>query len=86
MYDLAWFLIDKEINVNEGLKLVQKALELRPDNWYYLDTQGWGLYKQGKVEEALKILNDSWNLRPSYRHRGYLHIQEVEKALSSQNN
>jgi len=86
MYDLAWFLIDHDINVDEGLDLIQNALELRPDNWYYLDTKGWGLYKQGKVEEALKILNDSWNLRPSYRHRGYLHIQEVEKALSSQNN
>ncbi len=86
MYDLAWFLIDHDINLDEGLDLIQNALELRPDNWYYLDTKGWGLYKQGKVEEALKILNDSWNLRPSYRHRGYLHIQEVEKALSSQNN
>ena len=86
MYDLAWFLIDHDINLDEGLDLLQNALELRPDNWYYLDTKGWGLYKQGKVEEALKILNDSWNLRPSYRHRGYLHIQEVEKALSSQYN
>jgi len=86
MYDLAWFLIDHDINLDEGLDLIQNALELRPDNWYYLDTKGWGLYKQGKVEEALKILNDSWNLRPSYRHRGYLHIQEVEKALSSQYN
>jgi len=86
MYDLAWFLIDHDINLDEGLDLIQNALELRPDNCYYLDTKGWGLYKQGKVEEALKILNDSWNLRPSYRHRVYLHIQEVEKALSSQNN
>ena len=86
MYDLAWFLIDHDINLDEGLDLIQNALELRPDNWYYLDTKGWGLYKQGKVEEALKILNDSWNLRPSYRHRGYQHIQEVKKALSSQNN
>jgi adenylate cyclase len=86
MYDLAWFLIDHDINVDEGLDLIQKALELRPDNWYYLDTKGWGLYRLGKYEEALKILNDSWDLRPSYRHRGYQHIQEVKKALASQNN
>jgi tetratricopeptide (TPR) repeat protein len=85
MRDLAWFLIDNDINVNEGLELVQKALELKPDNWYYLDTKGWGLYKQGRYEEALKLLNDSWDLRPSYKHEGYQHIQEVEKTLASQN-
>jgi class 3 adenylate cyclase/tetratricopeptide (TPR) repeat protein len=85
MHDLAWFLIDNDINVNEGLELVQKALELRPDNWYYLDTKGWGLYKQGRHEEALKVLKDSWNLRPYYKHEGYQHIQEVEQALASQN-
>ena len=86
MYDLAWFLIDHDINFDEGLDLIQNALELRPDNWYYLDTKGWGLYKQGKVEEALKILNDSWDLRPSYNHEGYQHIEEVKKNLASQNN
>ncbi|MEN8122870.1 MAG: hypothetical protein ABFS35_21200, partial [Bacteroidota bacterium] len=83
MYNLAWFLIDNDINVNEGLELVQKALEQESDDWYYLDTKGWGLYKQGKYEEALKILNDSWELRPYYDHEGFQHIQEVEKALKN---
>ena len=85
MNDLAWFLIDKDIKINEGMDLIQKALELKPDVWSFLDTKGWGLYKQGRYKEALKLLNDSWDLRPSYQHRGYLHIQEVEKAVASQN-
>ena len=85
MYDLAWLLINYDLNADEGINLIQKALELKPDEWYYLDTKGWGLYKQGRYEDALKILNDSWNLRPSYKHRGYQHIQEVEKALANQN-
>ena len=84
--DLAWFLIDNDINVNEGVDLIQKALELRPDNWYYLDTKGWGLYRQGWYEEALKVLTDAWDLRPSYNHEGYQHIQEVNKALAKQIN
>ncbi|MEA3461129.1 MAG: tetratricopeptide repeat protein, partial [Bacteroidota bacterium] len=86
MYDLARLLIDNDINVNEGVDLIQKALESRPDNWYYLDTKGWGLYKQGRYAEALKVLTDAWDLRPRYDHEGYLHIQEVEKALTNQNN
>lgn len=81
MFDLAWFLIDNDINVDEGMDLIQRALEPRPDNWSYLDTRGWGLYKQGRYEEALKVLTDAWDLRPRYNYEGYLHIQEVEKAI-----
>ena len=86
MNDLAWFLIDKDINANEGVDLIQKALESRPDDWNYLDTKGWGLYKQGLYEEALKTLTDAWDLRPKFVQESYEHIQEVKKALSSQNN
>ena len=85
MYPLALFLINNDINVNEGIDLIQKALELKPDNWYYLDTKGWGLYKQGRYEEALKVFKDSWDLRPAYDYEGFLHIQEVEQALANQN-
>jgi tetratricopeptide (TPR) repeat protein len=86
MNNLAWFLIDNDINVNEGVNLIQKSLEISPDNWYSLDTKGWGLYKQGRYAEALKVLTDAWDLRPSYYHEGYQHIEEVKKALASQNN
>jgi len=85
IYGLAWFLINNDINVDEGLELVQKALEDNPDDWNYLDTKGWGLYKLGSYEEALKVLKDAWDLRPVYDHEGYRHIQEVEQALASQN-
>ncbi|KPL15309.1 MAG: hypothetical protein AMS23_03250 [Bacteroides sp. SM1_62] len=86
MNDLAWFLIDYDINVDEGVELIEKALVIDPEDWYSLDTYGWGLYKQGKYKEALKILNDSWEIRPVYDHEGYQHIQEVNKALSNQQN
>ena len=33
---LAWFLIDKDVNVDEGVELLDKALEIQPDNWFYL--------------------------------------------------
>jgi tetratricopeptide (TPR) repeat protein len=85
MNDLAWFLIDNDINVDEGVDLIEKALELDPDDWYYLDTKGWGFYKQGKMEEALKVLEGSWDLRPVYDHEGYQHIQEVKKAPANRN-
>jgi tetratricopeptide (TPR) repeat protein len=80
--NLAWFLIYNDRKVNEGLELIDKALESDPDNYGYLDTKGWGLYKKSKYEEALEILEKSWNLKPLYDHELYLHLEEVKKAIA----
>jgi tetratricopeptide (TPR) repeat protein len=80
--NLAYFLINKDLNLNEGLELVNKALELSPDDYNYLHTKGWGLYKQGKNKEALQLLEKSWKLKPIYNHEIYLHIEEVKKAIA----
>jgi tetratricopeptide (TPR) repeat protein len=80
-------LIDKDLNLNEGLELVDKALLLSPNNYDYLDTKGLGLYKQGKYKEALEILQESWDLRMRnaiYNHTAYLHLEAARKAVASQ--
>src|SRR4030042_3506321 len=87
MDQLAFFLIDKERNINEGLELVGTALKSDPDNYKYLHTEGWGLYKQDKYREALEILKKSWDLRRKYaiyNYEAYLHLEEVKKAIASQ--
>jgi tetratricopeptide (TPR) repeat protein len=86
MNNLAWFLIDNDRNINEGLDLIDKALKLEPDNYLYLDTKGWGLYKQGKYQEALEFLDKSWTLKPVYNHEIYLHLEAVKKVIASQKN
>jgi tetratricopeptide (TPR) repeat protein len=89
LFDLAWFLIDKDRNINEGLQLVNTALKLRPDNYNYLHTKGWGLYKQGKYQEALDILQKSWDLRMKnavYYHEAYLHLEAAKKAVAGLKN
>jgi tetratricopeptide (TPR) repeat protein len=82
VHDFAWFLIDNDINVAEGIDLLDGILASYPEYWPSLDAKGWGLYKQGKHEEALALLKDSWDLKPAYSHTGYMHIQEVEKAMN----
>ncbi len=85
--DLAYFLIDKERNINQGMELVEKALELRPDYYIYLHTKGWGLYKEGKYQEALEILQKSWDLRREkaiYDHEAFLHLEAAKKAVAEQ--
>jgi tetratricopeptide (TPR) repeat protein len=83
--DLAWFLFNNSRKINEGLELIDKALKLSPDNYMYLDTKGWGLYKQGKNEEALKFLEKSLEMyKPRYNYEISLHIDEVKKAVAGQ--
>ena len=63
---LAYFLIDKERNINEGVELIELALKLSSENYNYLYTKGWGFYKQEKYKEALELLQKSWYLRKQY--------------------
>jgi tetratricopeptide (TPR) repeat protein len=89
MNTLAYFLIDKERDVNKGLELADTLLKLYPDNYAYLHTKGWALYKQGKYQEAMDILQKSWDLRREkaiYSHAAYLHLEAAKKAVASQKN
>jgi tetratricopeptide (TPR) repeat protein len=84
--NLAYFLINKDRNVTEGLKLVDKALLLSPDNYSFIDTKGWGLYKQGKYQEALELFEKCDSLKPVYDHELYLHLEAAKKAVAGQKN
>jgi Tfp pilus assembly protein PilF len=87
--NLGRFLIDKDQKINEGLTLIDRALEINPSNFDYLDTKGWGLYKQGKHKEALEILQKSWDLRREqaiYDHEANLHLEAAKKAVARQKN
>jgi tetratricopeptide (TPR) repeat protein len=83
--NLAYFLIDKNRDLNKGLLLADKALELSPDDYIYLHTKGWGLFKQGNFDEALRILKKSWDLRMEkavYNHDAFLHLEAAKKAVA----
>ncbi len=89
MDNLAYFLIDKARNINKGMVLNGEALELSPDNYTYLHSKGWGLYKQGKYQEALNVLQKSWDLRMKnaiYNHEAFLHLEAAKKAVAGQKN
>jgi hypothetical protein len=59
-------------------------LKLQPENYSFLDSKGWGLYKQGKSKEALDLIQKSWDLKPVYSHQIYLHLEEVKKTVTGQ--
>ncbi|MDT8402706.1 MAG: FlgO family outer membrane protein, partial [Bacteroidales bacterium] len=83
MNNLGWFLIHEDINIDEGMELIDKALAINPYSYIYLENKGEGLYKHGKYGEALDLLQEAWEMRPLYNHSSYLLIEEVKKAMSS---
>jgi len=54
--NLGYTWIERDLNLEEAMKLVRKALELEPENGAYIDSLGWGYFKQGKLDEALSEL------------------------------
>ncbi|MDX2444687.1 MAG: tetratricopeptide repeat protein [Bacteroidales bacterium] len=89
-WQLGYLLINHEIDVEGGLQLINESFEKNSGYAYLLanlhHAKGWGLHKQDKDEEALVHLSKGWKLRPYYDHDHFLHIKEVEKALTEQNN
>jgi adenylate cyclase len=86
MTNLAYLLIEKDLNINEGADLIEKALEISPDTFTFLYVKGRGLYEQGKYHQALEILQKSWDLRREfsvYDHEAFLHLEEARKAVAS---
>ncbi len=51
-----YILIDKEIDIKKGMKIIEKALMEQPDNSDYLDSLAWGNYKLGSCKKALKFM------------------------------
>ena len=49
-------LIDKEIDVKKGMKILQNALDQQPDNMYYLDSLAWGYYKERMCKKAYELM------------------------------
>ena len=50
---LGYELIDNEINIKEGLQLVQQAKEINSEDPHITDSLAWGYYKSGDYEQAL---------------------------------
>ncbi|MCB0338161.1 MAG: tetratricopeptide repeat protein [Bdellovibrionales bacterium] len=53
---LAYNLAEEGEDLTRAHELVSRALELHPDDGYFLDTLGWIYYKQGEYEKALSTL------------------------------
>jgi tetratricopeptide (TPR) repeat protein len=48
---LGYSWIDQGINLDEGMKMIKRAVEQRPDDGYIVDSLGWAYYRIGNYED-----------------------------------
>jgi tetratricopeptide (TPR) repeat protein len=61
---LGYSWIDQGINVDEGMRMIKRAVEQRADDGYIVDSLGWAYYRLGNMEEAVKHLERAIELKP----------------------
>ncbi|HEU4708018.1 MAG TPA: tetratricopeptide repeat protein [Methylophilaceae bacterium] len=57
---LGYTLADRNINLDEAEKLISKALALRPNDHYILDSMGWVQYRRGELDKAADYLRRAY--------------------------
>ena len=60
---LGYTLVDRTDRIEEGLKLIEKAHALSPDDAFILDSMGWGYYRLGQFSKSVEYLQQALNKR-----------------------
>ena len=61
---LGYSWVDKGVNLDDGMQMIRKAVEQRPDDGYIVDSLGWAFYRIGDFDEAVKHLERAVELKP----------------------
>jgi tetratricopeptide (TPR) repeat protein len=61
---LGYSWIDQGINLDEGMKMIKRAVDQRPDDGYIVDSLGWAYFRIGNFEDAVKNLERAIDLKP----------------------
>ena len=61
---LGYSMVDKRIHIPEAMELIRKAVELRPNDGYIVDSLGWAHFQLREYDESVKHLERAVELRP----------------------
>jgi len=79
---LAWALIRNALKIDEGMALIEHAIEADPNNAIFIHQQGYGFYIKGNYEDALFNLYNARELYEQYSYELNNHIQMVVEAIA----
>ncbi|MES2537736.1 MAG: tetratricopeptide repeat protein [Pseudomonadota bacterium] len=61
---LGYSLAERNIRLPEAFTLIEKALQLAPDDPFIIDSMGWVQFRLGRLAEAEALLRRAYALRP----------------------
>jgi tetratricopeptide (TPR) repeat protein len=61
---LGYSFADRNVQLPEARKLIEKALELTPEDYFIIDSLGWLLYREGDLKGAARELRRAYGGRP----------------------
>jgi tetratricopeptide (TPR) repeat protein len=61
---LGYSFADRNMRLPEARKLVEKALELSPEDYFIIDSLGWVQYREGNLKAAVDTLRRAYAGRP----------------------
>ena len=61
---LGYTWVDQSQNLKTAMDYIRKAVKLKPDDGYYIDSLGWAYYRLGNIESAVEHLERAVELRP----------------------
>ncbi len=62
---LGYSWVDMNQNLEDGLKMIRTAVELRPNDGYIIDSLGWAYYRLGRFGDAVNELERAVLLTPA---------------------
>ncbi|WP_438970622.1 tetratricopeptide repeat protein [Methylophaga sp.] len=69
---LGYTLTDRTDRHQEALVMIQRALELKPGDPFYLDSLGWVYYRLGELDKAEKYLREALEVQPDVEFIAHL--------------
>ena len=79
---LGYSLADRGLRLPEAKELIEKALQLAPDDSFIQDSLGWVEFRLGQMQEARRILEAAYKARPDAEIAA--HLGEVLWTLGEQ--
>jgi len=61
---LGYSLLERNVRVEEGMKLVEKAYQIEPEDAAIIDSVGWGYYRLGKLDKSAEYLRRAFAVNP----------------------
>ena len=61
---LGYSWVDQGVHLDEGMDMIRRAVEQRPDDGYIVDSLGWAYFRTGNYDEAVKNLDRAVELKP----------------------